>query len=886
MTLDSKENASAQFRSLTGNCPMRWQLRLLQRLRSGNIPDAVDLPTGLGKTAVMALWLIASAFPASGATLPRRLVYVVDRRAVVDQATKEATRLAAALAPDGACATALEIREGLGLAAGALLPVSTLRGALADNREWLRDPASPAIIVGTVDMIGSRLLFEGYSVSRRMRPQHAGLLGLDTLVVLDEAHLVPPFEALLRQVAAEEDLYGAAGEGPCVRRLRLLPLSATMRGGGSAFGLESEDAADQVAQRRIGASKTLHASSVGIERKDLARELAERAWTRATERGGAHRVIVFCDRREDAGKVAANLRGRPGDPPCALLVGERRVRERQGVADWMELHGFQHNGTPLALPGPAFLIATAAGEVGIDVDADHMVSDLVEWERMVQRLGRVNRRGEGNAHIDILGVAPEKPEVLSDREKRAAATAALLVHLPAQPAGGRDASPGALIAVKAEPASAALLASATTPLPLRPALTRALVDAWSLTSLEEHSGRPEVGPWLRGWVEDEPQTTLVWRRFLPWRRGERPQRADVDGFFEHAPPEREEHLEAPVWRALEVLRDRAKLLLAREIRRENEPAVLVLTPSLTMEDGLTLGQLRDFKADGAVRRLADRTLIVAATLGGLSEEGLLDKQASGDVATAADEGEKRTVPSLVTLDGALGMANQRLLILRQTAGARPEPVAEGWTLAHAWPLRRGEDGEPVEEIGVWTRDAGQAESGLTRTKAQSLAEHTEAVVGCAASLAARIGLDPAHRDMLLVAARLHDAGKAREIWQEAFAAPREGRPYGKTQARWINQALLDGYRHEFGSLSEATLDPGLLALAPGLQDLALHLIVAHHGGGRPLIRHGGDIDRAGEVALRFARLQRRWGPWGLAWWEVLLRAADAQASRQHDEGAG
>ena len=58
---------------------------------------AVDIPTGLGKTSVMALWLIAIA---EGANLPRRLVYVVDRRAVVDQATRFAELLRRNLTTD------------------------------------------------------------------------------------------------------------------------------------------------------------------------------------------------------------------------------------------------------------------------------------------------------------------------------------------------------------------------------------------------------------------------------------------------------------------------------------------------------------------------------------------------------------------------------------------------------------------------------------------------------------------------------------------------------------------------------------------------------------------------------------------------------------------
>jgi hypothetical protein len=102
----------------------------------------------------------------------------------------------------------------------------------------------------------------------------------------------------------------------------------------------------------------------------------------------------------------------------------------------------------------------------------------------------------------------------------------------------------------------------------------------------------------------------------------------------------------------------------------------------------------------------------------------------------------------------------------------------------------------------------------------------------------------------------------------------------------------DAYRHEFGSLRDAEADPMILALPEDLRDLALHLVAAHHGYARPVIT-AVDPDNAPSAsaafaqaaALRFARLQARWGPWGLAWWEALLRAADWAASRQLNERA-
>ena len=126
-------------------------------------------------------------------------------------------------------------------------------------------------------------------------------------------------------------------------------------------------------------------------------------------------------------------------------------------------------------------------------------------------------------------------------------------------------------------------------------------------------------------------------------------------------------------------------------------------------------------------------------------------------------------------------------------------------------------------------------------------------------------------------------------------APRDGRPYAKTVGGGIPSVLqVNGqtYRHEFGSLRDTENDPMIQALPEELRDLALHLITAHHGFARPVIAAvdpenapSASAELARAAALRFARLQARWGPWGLAWWEALLRAADWAASRELNERA-
>lgn len=940
-----------------GRKPFPWQRRLHDRFKAGDPPATVDIPTGLGKTSAMAAWLLARA---ASPTVANRLVYVVDRRTVVDQASEEATKLAHALSNDAALGS---VRAGLGLAAKQELAVSTLRGQFLDNKAWLADPARPAIIVGTVDMIGSRLLFEGYGVSRKQRPIHAGLLGMDCLILLDEAHLVPPFQALLTAVETDRDDERPLTLSPVAspRGLRITSLSATGRtASADAIQLEANDWAIETVNRRVRAAKPLTMTPVksAPTPADFARTAME-----LTDDGMRNvRVVLFATSREDAEKIAKELattlgraakaRGERGggdaDSRIELLVGARRVHERETARENLRKLGFLpgEQGSE-ALQASTFLIATSAGEVGVDLDADIMIADAVPYERMAQRLGRVNRRGDKNATAQVVVFEPQEP-AKDDREARARATLDLLRALPRTDAGF-DASPAALSALRAKLPHQ--VAEASSPAPLRPALTKPLVEAWSMTSLKTHTGRPEVAPWLRGWVDDEPQITVVFRRYLPVMADGTAPAALVEAYFEAAPIQMAERLETTNDKVVEWLMERIKpkrrktaapseavdTVIDEEI--DGEPETDETASEAAQQDG-EHDQTKDSADQAAafisktrvVALLLDRELAPTAVIRVPSPEAAIkpeeNKRKFEDIKKRVANAADGSV--LIAWSGLGGLSNGLLSAESdkrvQTAD---HDVAEDdtgrlikapFTINFSWKKPETEAPESAATV-VLERDAtGTAKAWLEMLSTkddiasrddedrkaitrewQTLRDHQAHVIVRLEDILRALGplVSEAERTALRLAAAYHDQGKAADRWQKAFRGSRPltaqrktgepllvGGPFAKSVCPQHNQQILSGYRHEFGSLFDDEAQSALDAVDAETADLARHLIAAHHGHARPVISTEG-VDQvppsraaaeATAVALRFADLQARLGPWRLAWLEALLRAADVKAS--------
>lgn len=546
------------FDLLTGHPPFKWQERLYERFLADDIPPACDIPTGLGKTSVIAIWLLALATKllenSSKNSLPRRLVYVVDRRVIVDQATKEAEKVLKRLRALKRLSAMKETHEDLRQIFDVLksisfleddkniIALSTLRGEYADNREWMLDPSRPAIIVGTIDMIGSRLLFSAYGGGgESYKALQAGLLGQDALIVIDEAHLSPAFMQTLRAVRP----FINRQDKKEIKRFNVMSLSATpaVEEGETfePFTLEKdapEDLTNEVAAPRLNAEKKIkwHGYKVSEEAKNEKNELGkkktdedfqadEMARVAAAYKDFPVSVLIFGKTVNLVKKIVDRLKRieKIDDKQILLMVGGMRGYERDSLVDNPIFRQFSPYRKREEQDKAYFLVATSCAEVGVNLDADFAVCDLTAADSFIQRLGRVNRFGNfekflqnglNEEHrqkiLEITGGETSSIATvvfnreLNEQKPEAAATFQTLQN--SANGNGLEASPLALRQVE-------FSENCYEPKPVCPPLDPARIDDWAMTSLQQNEfPRPLVSYWLRGVTENNvPETSLCWR---------------------------------------------------------------------------------------------------------------------------------------------------------------------------------------------------------------------------------------------------------------------------------------------------------------------------------------------------------------------------------------
>lgn len=541
----------AFFSELHGHEAFAWQRSLAEQVLSGEgWPEVIDVPTGMGKTAVIDIAVFALAsqshLPPAERTAPTRTFVIVDRRVIVDQAYERACRIAAALhAGVGEVTAAVAAR--LRAVAGArgedaeALSAVRMRGGTTWADAWLTSPAQPAVVCGTVDQLGSRLLFRGYGVSTARRPIDAALVGADRLLLLDEAHLASPLIETITSVCDEEDQ--ATQPVLPLRRPRPVLLSATPPGEReSRRVLRIDPAAErsEEARRRLSARRLVHLLDVrGTSDRDLVLAMAEAA-RHALRKEGVSRVLVTANTVSLARAVFGELGdgavddesrdvAREGAWERALLIGRCRPFERELIAKQWLLPGARLNAETERVPGelPVIAVATQTVEVGADLDVDALVTECCPFDALLQRLGRLDRRGRiGTSMALVLHQdarhASGSRRGLDHYRDAGARTWAWLVGRTSAPTPTRvsgrsigeaitaapciDLGPTSL-AERLDPAARSSLAAKA---PLAPVALGPQLAAWARTS-PTPAPEQEVGSFLHGLGREAPTVDVCWR---------------------------------------------------------------------------------------------------------------------------------------------------------------------------------------------------------------------------------------------------------------------------------------------------------------------------------------------------------------------------------------
>jgi CRISPR-associated endonuclease/helicase Cas3 len=382
------------FKRATGVAPFPYQVDLAT---TGTLPHLLSVPTGAGKTAAALLaWLFRRRLhpdPAVRTATPRRLVYCLPMRVLVEQTRDAALRWLDSLGTLGGKLATDEVGKvqsySLSWEDPERICVSVLMGGESPE-SWDIFPERDAVLIGTQDMLLSRALNRGYGMSRYRWPLHFGLTNSDCLWVIDEPQLMGAGLRTTAQLDAFRRKLGSALPA------RTLWMSATLDADWLSTvdffpdvhapdrrGLLPDDRVQPTLSRRLQASKILSKASSPIgDVSALAREVLD-----------AHqpdtRTLVILNTVNRASRLFEEvhklLQKVPARPQVLILHSRFRPADRQAALEEV-LSPPESAGT--------IVIATQVVEAGVDISSRLLITELAPWTSLVQRFGRCNRGGE------------------------------------------------------------------------------------------------------------------------------------------------------------------------------------------------------------------------------------------------------------------------------------------------------------------------------------------------------------------------------------------------------------------------------------------------------------------------------------------------------------
>ena len=380
-----------------------------------DVPVLLQVPTGLGKTEAAILGWLYKRFghpdPKARISTPRRLVYCLPMRSLVEQTVDRVVSWCANLSLDDS-----------------VIVVALMGGETPT--QWYLYPEKACILIGTQDMLLSRALNRGYGSSPFMWPIEYGLLNNDCQWVMDEVQLMTNGLPTSTQLAGMRRRLSTFGPS------HTLWMSATVDPNwletadhqrpapSQCMALGPADLAVPSLMQRFQARKTV------TEAEDLSHAPGNR-YARLTAEYVADRhvpgtlTLVIVNRVERAQalhQALSNTRWVKMSAEKLLIHSRFRESDRRGKSQALQ------GGIDPAAPG-LVVIATQAVEAGVDISARTLITELAPWPSMVQRFGRCNRMGEyeegranwidrGELTQDTAPYVPEEVEVARQRLRR------------------------------------------------------------------------------------------------------------------------------------------------------------------------------------------------------------------------------------------------------------------------------------------------------------------------------------------------------------------------------------------------------------------------------------------------------------------------------------